>query len=391
MISRWIAVARLVPWALWSLAACAAAEGLRYAYRPVGELATFAIAAGAAFASGPAALPQLTLRSTALIPMPQGVPSAHASALAALDDGELLAFWWAGARESGGDVAIYTARWRNGHWSSARRIVEREQLSGQLGFGVRRLGNPTAWVARDGRVHLYAVATGAGGWAASRIVHLISSDRGRSFTVKRMLPLSPLFNTSVLVRSNPVALADGGWLLPAYFELGNKYPMLVAMDAQGEPLWSRRIGASTTSLQPALLATSATEIHALMRDQSAQQRIQQATSTDAGWNWQDNTALGLKNVDSSVAAIALLKGGFVMAHNDQLAQPATARQWLRLSTSSDAVSWREMQDVRRGALGDEFSYPSLVQIGRELHLSFTAKRGAIAHHVYDIAAGPLTP
>src|SRR6218665_1687649 len=46
----------------------------------------------------------LTPRSASLIQMPRGVPAAHASALAALPGDRMLAFWWAGERESGDDV-----------------------------------------------------------------------------------------------------------------------------------------------------------------------------------------------------------------------------------------------------------------------------------------------
>jgi hypothetical protein len=48
--------------------------------------------------------PTLTELSRAIIPMPKGVPSAHASALAGLPGDDLISFWWAGSRESGPDV-----------------------------------------------------------------------------------------------------------------------------------------------------------------------------------------------------------------------------------------------------------------------------------------------
>jgi len=133
-------------------------------------------------------------------------------------------------------------------------VVERESLGRALHFGVRRIGNAVPWVAPDGRVHLYVTATGLGGWAASRLVQMISSDSGETFLPQRVLPITPLFNTSVLVRTNPVALSDGGWLLPAYFELGNKYPLSLSFDRNGELRRVGRIGKSVSSLQPALVA-----------------------------------------------------------------------------------------------------------------------------------------
>ncbi|MEO8152671.1 MAG: sialidase family protein [Rhizobacter sp.] len=333
----------------------------------------------------------LTPRSSTTIPMPLGVPAAHASALAALPNGDLLACWWAGQRESAPDVRLYMARWHEGRWSEAHAIVDRDSLGRALHLGVRRIGNPVLWVAGDGRVHLYVVATGLGGWAAGRVAQLVSDDSGESFVARRLLPLTPLWNTSVLVRTRPVGVADGGWLLPAYFELGHKYPMVISFDARGEPRWVQRIGESVTSLQPALLPLSGTDLRALMRDIGPQHRVQQAVSHDSGLSWQDLPASSLDNHDNSVAGLQLAGGGYVLLHNDMLAAGGSPRQWLRLSTSADGQTWLPGPDLRRGVAGDEFSYPSVVQIGQQLHVTYTQQRTAIAHHVYDIQYTEATP
>ena len=388
-----------MPCAVVGFAACVAAEAMRYSALPVPGRQGLALAQARVTLPGQPGetqaatlpVPRLKLNSSTIIPAAANAPSAHASTLAVLPNGELLVYWWAGARESAPDVAIYAARWHEGRWSPARRVLTREQLGEQLGFGVRRLGNPAVWAASDGRIHLYVVATGLGGWAASRVVQMVSSDGGEQFRAVRVLPLSPLLNTSVLVRTPPVGLTDGGWLLPAYFELGNKFPLVVAFSAGGTPSWSRRIGRSMTSLQPTLLPVSATELHALMRDHGAQRRVQQAVSIDAGKSWRDLPAADLINHDNSMAALRLTDGGYVLAHNDTLAPPATPRQWLRLSTSSDASHWTAAPDVQRGAQGEEFSYPSAVQIGRQLHVTYTAQRAAIGHAVFDILAASDTP
>jgi predicted neuraminidase len=335
-----------------------------------------------------AAAGQLTLTKVSedLIPMPAGVPSAHASTLAALPDGQMVAFWWAGSRESGPDVKVYGSRLAHGQWGPSREMVSRESLGAALGFGVRRIGNPVAWSDRNGKVHLYVVATGLGGWAASRIVHLVSTDRGETFGVLRVLPMSPLFNTSVLIRTTPVALADGGWWLPVYFELGIKYPMLMAFDDKGDPRWLSRIGSRITTLQPAVVATSATEAHAWMRDASDEQKVQHAVSHDAGASWEDQPPLEIANQSSSVAAYRLTRGGMIMLHN-YIRQGGSARNVLRLSLSNDARSWKHMLDVVQGKTDEEFSYPALQQVGNELHITYTSRRQAIAHHVYRISYG----
>jgi predicted neuraminidase len=333
----------------------------------------------------------LTELSRAMIPMPAGVPSAHASALAGLPHGDLLAFWWAGSRESGPDVKVYASRWSNGRWSNNWQVASRESLGKALGHGVRRIGNPVAWTAPDGTVHLYVVATGMGGWAAARVVQMASRDQGATFTVRRVLPVSPIFNTSTLVRTAPVGLSDGGWWLPVYFEIGNKYPMLMAFDADGKPQRLTRIGTETDSLQPSIVPVSATEIRAWMRDAGNQRRVQLAFSRDGGSSWEDlDDAIPLPNHGTSLAVLRLTSGSLLMLDNN-LAAGGSSRSTLSLLVSDDARTWRPLTDIASGQAGDEFSYPAMVQVGDELHITYTYQRRAIAHHrlKIDLAKNPL--
>jgi predicted neuraminidase len=362
-----------------ALLAAMAAEGARW-LRAVPALSLLT-AASAATQSGAS----LTELSHALIPMPAATPSAHASSLAPVHGG-MLAVWWAGSRESGPDVKVYASRSRGGKWSAPWEVASRDSLGRALGFGVRRVGNPVAWTAPGGEVHLYVVATGLGGWAASRIVHMVSLDDGASFKVRRLLPLSPLLNTSVLVRTSPVALADGGWWLPVYFELGIKYPMLMSFDAHGEPTRLARIGARMTTLQPAIVPMSGLEVRAWMRDASDEQRVQQARSRDGGASWEDLPALDLPNHSTSLAALRLANGDILMLHN-HVVKNGSARNMLRLSISSDGRVWRTVDDIVSGKAGDEFSYPAMYQVGDELHVTYTHLREAIAHHAYRIKLG----
>lgn len=360
--------------------AVAAAEGGRW---------TRAARAAAAPSQVDAPVPgraTLSELSRTMVPMPKNVPSAHASALAALPGDRLVAFWWAGSRESGPDVKVYASRWADGKWGAPWEVASRESLGKSLGFGVRRIGNPVAWTGRDGRLHLYVVATGLGGWAASRVVHMVSPDAGASFAVRRVLPASPMFNTSTLVRTSAVGLEDGGWWLPLYFELGIKYPMLMSFDAEGEPNWVGRIGARTTTLQPAIVPVSRLEVRAWMRDASDERRVQHALSRDGGASWEDLPPLDLHNESTSVAALRLANGDFLMLHNDAVAG-GSSRSTLRLSISNDGRAWRTVADVASGNAGDEFSYPTMQQVGSELHVTYTFQRQAIAHHRYRIRIG----
>jgi len=336
------------------------------------------------------------------IPMPADTPAAHASALLALPPTHayaLLAFWFAGTRESASDVGIVMAGFERSslRWSEARWVVTRAALGRQLGFAVRRIGNPVAWRDAQGRVHLFVVATGLGGWAASRIVHLSERNVAQAtvkpslnaieFDVVRVLPLSWLFNTSMLVRAAPLALADGGMVLPVYFELGYKYPVALRFDATGALLGWVRMSTRTHVLQPTLLALTARHWLALMRDQRADGHVTAVQTQDAGTHWQDVPDLGLTNPGASVAALASAPSVLWLAHNSE----PGSRRVLDLSQSVDGTVWSLAQRLAQGVAGaatQEFSYPALAWSDGSLWVSYTDQRTHISWQRFDLDRAP---
>ena len=224
----------------------------------------------------------------------------------------LTAFWFAGDRESAPNVQIAASQFDRATqaWLPARYVVNRHAMAERVGFGVRRLGNPVAWLDASGRMHLFVVATGWGGWAAARILHLVQDSDGNalaelSFKPVRVLPLSWLWNTSFLVRNAPLPLQDGGMLLPAHFEIGIKYPVALRFDRDGEFLGMVRLSRNAHMLQPALLAQTETQWLALMRDTRPEGRITAVQTQDGGLHWDDLPDLGLANPDAAVAALTL--------------------------------------------------------------------------------------
>ena len=119
--------------------------------------------------------------SRSVLPMPSGVGAAHASSLLVLPPSHpdhtktaMMAFWFAGTRESAADVNIVASKLDRAtrEWGPAFTVVDRYQAGRELGVRLRRLGNPVGWADAQGRLHLFVVGTGLGGWAASRVVHL---------------------------------------------------------------------------------------------------------------------------------------------------------------------------------------------------------------------------
>lgn len=353
----------LLAWDLWQ--------------RPPQSPATRAAWAAAANAVAPGA--GWALHSSGRIPMPPDTPAAHASTLLALPDGApaaLQAYWFAGSRESGPDVQIASAAFDRAtqQWGPATYVVNRHRAGEALGYGLRRLGNPVAWRDAQGRTHLFVVATGLGGWAAGRILHLRQDTPGQAFQPLRVLPLSWLWNISHLVRAMPLPLADGGMVLPVYFELGIKYPMALRFDPRGEFRGMVRMSRHRDLLQPTLLARSETEWLALMRDNRPERQLRAALTRDGGHHWEDLPNPGMPNPDASVVGLALQPQQMFLAHNPR----TESRAQLLLSHSADGLSWTPLKMLAQGEGASEFSYPSMAWVDGSLWVSYTEHRRQIA-------------
>ena len=336
--------------------------------------------------------------SRRVLPMPAGVEAAHASSLLVVPPTHpdhhrtvMMAFWFAGTRESAADVNIVASRLdrATSEWSPAFTVVDREQAGRALGVRLRRLGNPVGWADAQGRLHLFVVGTGLGGWAASRVVHLqedATHPQGL-WQARGILPLTPLvpsLNTSVLVRTAPMPLDDGGALLPVYFELGMKHSAVVRLGPAGDMQALQRITRRHDVLQPALVPLSPQHWLAFHRNQGPSNRLAVSTTTDAGVHWQDEPDAVFSNSDSSVAALRSLNGTLVLLHNP--AERGRQALWLSQTTHpQDPTTWRT-RPVVEGDAGDEYSYPSVAELpvaspsglASELWVSYTHRRQAIA-------------
>lgn len=331
------------------------------------------------------------------LPMPPNTPAAHASNLLVMPPDHpaaLTAFWFAGDRESAPNVQIAASQWSRAaqQWSPAQFVVNRHILGQQLGYGVRRLGNPVAWIDARGRMHLFVVATGLGGWAASRVVHLQQNNASwqagtLEFEPARGLPLAWLWNTSFLVRNAPLGLADGGMALPVHFELGLKHAALLQFSPEGDYLGMVKISSRHDLLQPAVVMQTPTDWLAFMRVQRPDGRIAVARSSDAGAHWHDAPDLALRNPDAAVAALAVAPGHMVLAYNPS----STGRTFLLLGQSSKGSDWSVARAIAQGVGDDEFSYPAIAWDQNRLWVSYTVDRKRIAWQRFRMVPANALP
>jgi len=182
----------------------------------------------------------------------------------------------------------------------------------------------------------------------------------------------------------PLPLADGGMVLPVYFELGIKYPVALRFDAKGEFRGMVRISSRGHLLQPTLLARSEADWLALMRDNSLDRKIGLAQTLDGGQHWQDLPYLPLANPDASVSGLALAPGLMVLAHNPL----PDSRSVLDLSVSQDGFQWTLLQTLERGDASSEYSYPAMTWADNSLWVSYTDQRRAIAWQRFAVTTKP---
>nr|WP_315465417.1 sialidase family protein [uncultured Rhodoferax sp.] len=370
--------------ALWLVAGASALLFLDASLRPAPAAPALAQMPAVAVHGKPVEAASLKRVAMGAVPMPPGTAAAHASSLLPMpanSPSALSLFWFSGERESGPLVQIAATQWdrASGRWREPRFVVNRHTMGDVLGHGLRRLGNPVAWMDAQGRMHLFVVATGWGGWAASRVLHLRQSSASQNlselaFEPVRVLPLSWLWNTSFLVRNAVLPLQDGGAVLPVHFELGLKYPSAVRLGADGGFAGMARMSQLAYQLQPTLLARSPSEWIALMRDQRPNGKVTAVRTEDGGAHWQDLPDLPLGNPDAAVAGLVLGPRQMLLAHNPT----PEGRAKLELSRSPDGLQWTLQQTLREGAPDAEFSYPAMAWADDALWIAYTVDRATLS-------------
>lgn len=339
------------------------------------------------------------LEAEGLIPQPPLTPAAHASNLLSLPNDPMFsmaAFWFAGSQEGAEDVRIVMSLWSRSAqaWTTPTDVVNRHTAGAALGKGLRRIGNPVAWLDQQQRLHLFVVATGLGGWAAGRVLHLQQTQTQSplqadvlGLDVVGLLPLSWFWNISHLVRHAPLPLADGGMVLPLYFELGSKYPVFAWFSPQGAFQGLRRLTGRNNILQAAPVALDASHWLAYMRTQAPNDHVAVLQTWDAGLNWSLRDDLPLSNTDSAVAALRTPSGALVMVRNPQEGY----RSQLLWHHSTDGLNWSEPHTLVQGPPGSEYAYPALAWQEDRLWVSYTHLRQGIAWQRWRLKTNPERP
>jgi predicted neuraminidase len=275
--------------------------------------------------------------------------STHAASLVELGDGRIRAFWFAGSREGAPDVVIRTAVFdpATNAWSPERSIVNRAETERALLRYVKKIGNPVAQRAPDGRLWLYYVTVSLGGWAGSSITAVVSTDDGATWGKPRRLITSPFINISTLIKGTPFLYSDGTMGLPVYHEFIGKFGELLRIDGNGNLITKQRLSDGKSTLQPVVLITSPQHALVLMRRSgNSPKRVISTMTDDAGQHWSAPRPTALDNPDAAISGVVLPDGKMLVVLNNI----EDGRDALSLVVSADdGKTWKtvyQLEDQR---------------------------------------------
>ena len=338
----------------------------------------------------------------------------HSSCIVECPNGDLLACWFRGSGErTAPDVLIQGARLRKGAeaWSPVFLMADTPEIPDC---------NPVLFVDPKGELRLFWIAVLADRWEDSLLRYRKSADyqgdgppkwywqddmilkpgekfakaieRGfREIDVPELdfggyapYPLESLVEAAKnasyrqrgwMPRTHLNVLPSGRILLPLYSD-GFYVGLMAISDDEGKTWRASSPIVGLALNQPSVVRKKDGTLVAYMRSEGAMRgRAQVSFSKDDGETWSVAVKTDIPNPNSSLEAIALNDGRWVMAYNDT----ERGRNSLALALSdNEGKSWKWKRHLERMDSGS-FHYPSMIQTRDGLiHVSYTHQPGARA-------------
>ncbi|MHC4070597.1 MAG: exo-alpha-sialidase [Planctomycetota bacterium] len=176
--------------------------------------------------------------------------------------------------------------------------------------------------------------------------------------------------TGWMTRTHPIVLPGGRILLPLYSD-GYNVCLVAISDDNGENWRASKPIVGLGPIQPSIVRKKDGTLVAYMRDSgNAPYRVLTSTSTDDGESWSPAIDTKIPNPGSSLEAITLQDGRWVMVFNDT----EDGRHSLAAALSDDeGETWKWKRHIGRSDNREKsFAYPSLIQAeSGMLHLTYS--------------------
>ena len=310
-------------------------------------------------------------------------PQCHASTLAELPDGTLVAAWFGGTREKNPDVGIWFSRRGKEGWAKPQQLVDGSEGEKQD----YACWNPVLFQPKTGSLMLfYKVGIDPRNWWGMLIT---SDDGGESWSKPRKLGTSEELgeaNTNLIgpVKNKPIQLADGSILCPSSSEHDNwrvHFERSSDLGKTWEVIGPIHNGTKINAIQPSILTYADGSLQILCR--TRENVVGQAWSKDGGETWSEVTATDLPNPNAGTDAVTLQDGRqlLVYNHTTRTSKPA-GRQMLNVALSNDGKYWKPVLTLESSS--GEYSYPAVIQTSDgKVHVSYTYRRQSVKHVVLD--------
>lgn len=286
-------------------------------------------------------------------------PYKHPASITELENGDLLIAYYGGEGEYEPGTSVFGIRRPVGYdqWSAPFRLARDPFYS---------VGNPVIWQEPGGMVWLFYVVRPGETWSSSRIAAKVSSDGGHTWSDASTIN----FEAGMMVRSQPLALGEGGILLPVYRETGQDTesvgPDTCSLFLRFDPRtrrWteSNRVYSRRGNLQPAVARAADDHLVAYCRrggDYGPTQDgyMVRTESRDGGLTWSTGEETGFPNPNSAVEFIRLRSGNLLLIYNESM----TRRTPLIAALSTDqGKSFSHRLNLAEG--DNSFAYPYAIQ------------------------------
>jgi predicted neuraminidase len=310
----------------------------------------------------------------------------HPASFDQLNNGDLLLAYYGGDGEYEDNSKVWAMRLKHGasQWTAPQVIADTP---------FRAEGNPVVWQAPDGAVWLFYVQTYGNTWSESRIKGKISQDGGHTWSDSFMVASEK----GMMVRSHPITLNNGDYLLPVYHETGHDREQ-IGKDTtsvflrynRDTHLWDEmdRVSSRVGNLQPAVVQISDDYLLAYARRGAGYEPIDDGwlvrmESHDGGHTWSNGIDSEFPNPNAATDLKKLKNGDLILVFNDNM----NDRTPLTVAISKDhGKTWPYKRNIGEG--NNSFAYPVVVQTADEkIHVIHTTDdRATIMHIEFDEGA-----
>lgn len=315
--------------------------------------------------------------------------SCHASTVLPLDDGTVLAAYFAGNREGSPDTGIWLSRRIGGVWQNPACIAK---------ISMTAHWNPVLFRSGSGIRLVFKTGVDVPSWQSWT---QYSGDQGATWS--ETAGCDGIHAAAGPVRSKPVVLSNGRLLAPNSIETADEWRPCVDVSDDGGTHFNRLamipVNSSNPSapgyleglgaIQPTLWESMPGNVHALLRTTCG--RIFRSDSSDGGHSWCMAYDAGLPNNNSGID-VERQAGDLYLVMNPVSGNWGRRNPLVIKKSTDNGLGFQPFAtlenaeiDIRTGASA-EFSYPAVAIHHGRLHVTYTCNRRQIAYCALDLGS-----